>query len=49
MQRKGDLSDFEYAILDGGQQGGLSISETTDVLGFSCATIYRVHGKWSEI
>ncbi len=38
MGKKGDLSDFER----GAKRAGLSISETADLLGFSCTTISRV-------
>ncbi len=35
MGKKGDLSDFENDIDVGATRGGLRISETADVLGFS--------------
>ncbi len=40
MGKKGDLSDFEWFV--GARRAGLSISQTTDLLGFSHTTISRV-------
>ncbi len=45
MGKKCDLSDFECGMVVGARQAGLSISETVDLLGFSCATISRVYRK----
>ncbi len=42
MGKKGDLSDFEHGMVVGGRRAGLSISKTTDLLGFSHTTISRV-------
>ncbi len=42
MGKKGDLSDFERGMVVGARRDGLSISETADLLGFSCTTISRV-------
>ena len=39
--KNGDLRDFDHGMIVGARQGGLSISETADLLGFSCATVYR--------
>ena len=44
MRKKGDLSDFERGMVN----GGLSISETADLLEFSHTTISRVYRGWSE-
>ncbi len=35
LGKKGDLSDFERGMVVGARQTGLSISKTTDLLGFS--------------
>ena len=37
--KKCDLSDFSRGMIVGARQGGLSISETADLLGFSCTTV----------
>ena len=39
MGKKCDLSDFDRGMIVGARRGGLSISETADVLGFSHTTV----------
>ncbi len=43
MGKKGDLSDSESGMVVGARRAGLSMSETTDLLGFSLATISGVY------
>ncbi len=42
-RKKADLSDFECGMTVGAIRAGLSISETADLLGYSCTTISRVY------
>ena len=48
MGKKYDLSDFDLGMIVGARQGGLSISETADLLGFSHITVSRVCKEWHE-
>ncbi len=43
MRKKVDLSDFERGMVVGARRAGLSISETADLLRFSCTTISRIY------
>ena len=40
--KKCDLSDFDCGMIVGARQGGLNISETADLLGFSYNAVSRV-------
>ena len=40
--KKYDLSDFDRGMIVGAREGGLSISEIADLLGFSRTTVSRV-------
>ena len=49
MGKKYDLIDYNLGMIVGARQGGLSISETADLLGFSRTTVSRVCCKeWHE-
>lgn len=48
MGKKGDLKDLKRGMAVGARLAGLSSSETADLLGFSCTTIFRVYRECSE-
>ena len=48
MGKKCDLSHFHRGMIVGARQGGLSISETADLLGFSCTAVSRVSREWCK-
>ena len=48
MGKKCDLSDFDRGMIVAARQGGLSISETADLLGFSHTTVSRVCREWCK-
>ena len=48
MGKKCDLSDFDHGMIICARQGGLSISETADLQGFSRKTVTRVFREWCE-
>jgi len=48
MGNKGDLSHFERGMVVGAKRGGLSISQSAQLLGFSCRTISRVYKESCE-
>ena len=48
MEKKCDLSDFDHGMIVGARQGGLSITETADLLGFSHRTVARVCREWCK-
>ena len=48
MMKKCDLSGFDRGMIVGVRQGGLSILETADLLGFSRTSHNRVCREWCE-
>ena len=48
MGEKFDLSGFDCGTIVGARWAGWNISETTDLLGFSHATVSRVYSEWCE-
>jgi len=46
MGKKGDLSIFERGMVVGARRAGLSISQSAQLLGFSCTTISRGYKVW---
>jgi len=48
MGKKGDLSNFEHGMVVSARRAGLSISQSAQLLGFSCTTISMVFKEWCE-
>ena len=48
MRRRGDLRETEHGMVIGARWGGLNISETAELLGFSCISLSMVYTEWSE-
>lgn len=46
--KKCDPSDFDSGMVVSGRQAGWSISESVDLLGFYCRTIYNVQEKQNK-
>ena len=48
MRQKCDLNDFDSGMIVGARQGGLSVSETADLFGFSRITVSGVYREWCK-
>jgi len=46
MGKKVDLSNFERGMVVGARRAGLSISQSAQLLEFSCTTISRAYKVW---
>jgi len=48
MGKKGDVSNFERGMVVSARWAGLSVSQSAQLLGFSCATISMIYKEWCE-